>query len=245
VNQRRLWLTASGGALVAVLGVVGFVLRSAGDTGNPAGPDRITPVVASTSTPSGWNLHNGGHLNDGTVLAPQSAPDGAALPGRGQAAEVAGPGEYAGFRPALLILPSGRRAPVAPAGVRSDGTLAVPDDASKVGWWTGGALPGERYGGVVLAGHVDSQRYGIGVLAEMLRVKAGAVITVAGSRPGLQQKYRVTRVQQIPKARLAADTDAFAQDVSQRLVLITCGGPYNRETHHYRDNVVVIAQPVR
>jgi hypothetical protein len=29
-----------------------------------------------------------------------------------------------------------------------------------------------------------------------------------------------------------------------RLVLVTCGGPYNRTTGHYRDNIVVTAVPV-
>ena len=150
-----------------------------------------------------------------------------------------------GFTPAWLTLPSGQRSAISPAGVRPDGTLAVPDDPSKVGWWTGGALSGERYGGVVLAGHVDSQQYGKGVLAEMLHVRTGAVLTVAGAAPGTAQRYRVTKVQQIIKARLAADTDVFAQNVSQRLVLITCGGPFNRAAHHYRDNIVVIAEPIR
>lgn len=245
MTKRQLWLTASGGALVVVLGAVGFVLRSAGDTGGRTDPDAVAPVVASTSTPSGWNMHNGGHLSDNQVLPPQSAPDGASLPGPGKAATAAGPGDYVGFQPAFLILPSGHRSPISPSGVRSDGTLAVPDDPAKVGWWTGGALSGERYGGVVLAGHVDAQHYGRGVLAEMLNVQAGAVITVAGSQPGMQQKYRVTRIQRIPKARLAADTDVFAQNVTQRLVLITCGGPFDRQAHHYRDNIVVIAEPIR
>ena len=29
-----------------------------------------------------------------------------------------------------------------------------------------------------------------------------------------------------------------------RLVLVTCGGPFNRTTGHYRDNIVVTAVPV-
>ena len=36
----------------------------------------------------------------------------------------------------------------------------------------------------------------------------------------------------------------FARDGAARLTLITCGGPAGPETGHYRDNVVVTAQPV-
>ncbi len=246
MTRRQLWLTVCGCALVVVLGAVGFGLRSAGTTARANDQDRIAPVVASTSSASGWNLHGGGHLSDGSVLPPKSAPGGAAVPGGGVEAQVAGPGDYSGFQPAVLVLPSGHSSPITPADVRPDGTLAVPDDPGQVGWWTGGAQSGERYGGVVLAGHVDSRQYHKkGVLAEMAHVKTGAVITVKGSHPGVQQQYRVTRVQQILKARLAAETGAFAQDVSQRLVLITCGGPFDRKAHHYRDNIVVIAEPIR
>jgi hypothetical protein len=35
----------------------------------------------------------------------------------------------------------------------------------------------------------------------------------------------------------------FATDGAPRLTLITCGGPFNEATGHYRDNVVVTAVP--
>jgi hypothetical protein len=44
---------------------------------------------------------------------------------------------------------------------------------------------------------------------------------------------------------LAAGTDLFDQDVKHRLVMITCGGPFDRHTHRYRDNVVIVATPVK
>jgi hypothetical protein len=33
----------------------------------------------------------------------------------------------------------------------------------------------------------------------------------------------------------------FARDGAPRLTLITCGGPFDRATGHYRDNVVITA----
>jgi hypothetical protein len=35
----------------------------------------------------------------------------------------------------------------------------------------------------------------------------------------------------------------FARDGAVRLTLITCGGPFDQDTRHYRDNVVVTAVP--
>jgi hypothetical protein len=34
----------------------------------------------------------------------------------------------------------------------------------------------------------------------------------------------------------------FARDGAPRLTLITCGGPFDKATGHYRDNVVVTAK---
>jgi hypothetical protein len=36
----------------------------------------------------------------------------------------------------------------------------------------------------------------------------------------------------------------FARDGLLRLRLITCDGPFDAKTRHYRDNVVVTASPV-
>jgi hypothetical protein len=36
---------------------------------------------------------------------------------------------------------------------------------------------------------------------------------------------------------------AFARDGAPRLVLITCGGPFDAATGNYEDNVVVYATP--
>lgn len=146
------------------------------------------------------------------------------------------------FRPRQVVLPSGHGAPVLPVSVRSDGSLVVPDDPRKVGWWDGGALVGDPYGSVVIAGHVDSARYGVGVLAGLRATEVGQVLQVrAGTRV---MRYRIVSRTQVRQARLARDTDIFRRDVAPRLVVITCGGPFNAVTHRYRDNLVVVATPL-
>jgi sortase (surface protein transpeptidase) len=94
----------------------------------------------------------------------------------------------------------------------------------------------------VIAGHVDSRRFGIGVFAELWKVRPGAVVDVRNG--ALHARYKVVSRTEVPQARMTRDTGAFRQDVSHRLVLITCGGPFDRTRHRYRDNIVLIARPV-
>lgn len=170
---------------------------------------------------------------------PAGDPAAASAPVAPQARDAGGPPP---FVPARITLPSGRQAAVAAADTATDGSLLVPDDPSRVGWWTGGGRPGDPYGSVVLAGHVDSRAYGLGVFAELTRARRGDVVALGtGDR---WARYRVVSLRRVPKARLAADTDAFDQSGPARLVLITCGGAFDPATHRYADNVVVVAEPV-
>ena len=56
-------------------------------------------------------------------------------------------------------------------------------------------------------------------------------------------RYRVVGKQTIVKQRLPTER-LFARDGPPRLVLITCGGPFDAELRSYRDNLVVLAEPV-
>ena len=53
--------------------------------------------------------------------------------------------------------------------------------------------------------------------------------------------YRVVSVQTMPKAQIP--TEIWSQKARSRLVLVTCGGPFDHASGHYRDNVVVTAVP--
>ena len=247
------WLTVAAVGLAIGAVVAGGLVAAGtgpGDQGGPvsalapAGPVGANSANSANSPKSATGGTAAGEkaLRPGRVVSPSTVPDGSALPGGAPSARVAGPGEFTGFRPESLLLPSGRRAEVEPARVHADGALDIPADPARVGWWTGGAQAGEPFGSVVLAGHVDSAAYGLGALAELLHVRLGERITLGSGRH--RETYQVTTVREVPKARLAAGTDLFDQGVGHRLVLITCGGPFDRRTHGYRDNVVVIATPV-
>jgi hypothetical protein len=164
------------------------------------------------------------------------------VPGAVPSAHVAR-GTVAGspFRPAQLLLPGGGTAPVRNSGVHPDGSLVIPDDPAVVGWWNGGALAGDAFGSIVIAGHVDSARYGLGAMAQLRTLKVGQVVELRAGTKRL--RYRVSTRRSLPQAELAARTDAFRQDIPPRLVLITCGGAFDPVRHRYQDNLIIVAQP--
>jgi Sortase domain len=141
----------------------------------------------------------------------------------------------------LRIAAIGVNAPVVPVGVAADGTLGIPASPSVLGWWAGGGSPGQASGAIVLVGHVDSAAQGPGALFKLQQRRPGAAVTVAAG--GRAWRYVVRAVRAYAKARLPSAA-VFGQRVTPRLVIITCGGPFDAATGHYLDNVVVYAVPV-
>ena len=145
------------------------------------------------------------------------------------------------FIPEHLTLPGNAGAAVHPAAT-VDGLLRVPENVRHVGWWDGSARAGEAFGSTVIAGHVDSDTYGIGFFARLLRIKVGDTVTLRGDSHRL--KYRVTAIDEVPRKALATESRAFQQTGSHRLVLITCTGNFHRDRGGYDNNLVVIAKPL-
>ena len=131
-------------------------------------------------------------------------------------------------------------ADVVPVATLASGALQLPDDPAKVGWWVGGAAPGQSEGTIVLAGHIAGSGR-TGAMSVLLDVEAGRTVAIEDRRGGVHQ-YRIVSRSTAPKQNL--DPALFATDGPPRLVLITCGGTFDEETGHYTDNVVVIAEPV-
>jgi hypothetical protein len=154
---------------------------------------------------------------------------------------VAWPVSWAGPPVRLLIPGQHVDAPVVPVDVAPDGALGVPDDPGVVGWWGDGAGPGGSRGSVVLDGHVDTRDQGPGALFRLAELLPGdAVELVTGSRT---VRYTVAAVRTYAKGDLPADV--FDQAAAPRLVLISCGGPFDRARRSYRDNVVVYGVPAQ
>ncbi len=141
----------------------------------------------------------------------------------------------------VMVKRLGIRADVRAAGIDArQGALDVPKNINRVGWWKDGAAPGGA-GSVLLAGHVDSKKAGAGAFYALKNAKKGDRITVESS-DDKTRTYRVTGVKTVLKDELPQAL--FSRTGEQRLYLVTCGGPFNTRTGHYRDNVVVTAVPI-
>lgn len=133
-------------------------------------------------------------------------------------------------------------APVAAVGIDlAKGELRVPADIRRTGWWRDGAAPGDPAGAVLISGHVDSARAGAGVFFTLKNATSRDRVQVVTS-DGRTRTYRVTPVRRMLKERLP--TGIWSLKGRARLVLVTCGGPFDRSTGRYRDNIVVTAVPV-
>ncbi len=125
-------------------------------------------------------------------------------------------------------------------GLNADGTLEVPVDFERVGWFTGGNYPGDPSGPPgLLAGHVDDYT-GPAVFYELTKLVAGDEVHVVRA-DNTVAVFVVTTAQQFPKNAFPAD-QVYAPVPGSEIVLVTCTGQFNENTRSYLDNYVVRAQ---
>jgi sortase (surface protein transpeptidase) len=125
-------------------------------------------------------------------------------------------------------------------GLNADGTMEVPRDYGRAGWFTGGAMPGQD-GPAVISGHVDSKS-GPAVFYRLRELRPGDTIRVRRADGGWLA-FEVTGSARYAKAAFPTDA-VFGPVTGPVLRLITCGGAFDRSSGHYLDNVVVTARPV-
>ena len=141
----------------------------------------------------------------------------------------------------LRISTIGMVAPVVPVGVDATGAMVIPEQVSTLGWYQYGALPGATAGSMVIAGHVDSARQGLGALFRLRGVPIGARIELTGTS-GKIWDYRVIAREEFAKTTVPLRA-LFSHYGRPRLSLITCGGAFDAKAHSYEDNIVVTAVP--
>lgn len=211
--------------------------RRAGRPGNAVAVFLLALGIAFIVT--GIRIWSATPRDIGTIPPVTAAP---AVPVGPSAAGPAPSHTAAPFAPARVRVPRiGIDAPVVPVTVRPDGLLAVPADVRTVGWWSAGASAAAPSGTVVLTGHVDSARQGSGAFFGIRALEPGDRV-ILSSASGRTTAYTVAARRQYPKNALPAG-QVFGQDTPSRLVLVTCGGSFDRATRHYSDNVVVYALP--
>jgi hypothetical protein len=165
---------------------------------------------------------------------------------RSAVSEIGGPG-------ALLVIPALRvRAPIVATGA-VDGSMNIPADIHTVGWYDGidrsgartmsertASWPGQP-GVSLVAGHVDWAGEGPGALYYINQLVVGDPIEVVGSNRATT-RWRVSK-SPLTISKKALPSDLFVNTGPPKLVLVTCGGPFDAATGHYLDNVVVWATP--
>ncbi|WP_295101171.1 class F sortase [uncultured Microbacterium sp.] len=168
-------------------------------------------------------------------VPPTPARDVAVRPG-------ALPTPTASVAPVGLAIPSlAIDMPVTDVGVADTGQMELPVDPAIAGWYRYGADATSTSGRILIAAHVDAIDYPIGPLARLRDVPAGETILITAA-DGTSREYVVQSLTYYEKAALPTD-ELFQRGGPSALVLVTCGGPFDSQTGHYRDNVVAVAVP--
>ncbi|MEV4411840.1 class F sortase [Catellatospora sp. NPDC049609] len=143
--------------------------------------------------------------------------------------------------PVRLRIPAMRLdAGVQPVGIDPrTGDFAVPPSVDNVGWYRFGPGLEAAGGSIVIAGHVDSSSQGKGAFFGLRDLDEGDRVEVQDSARRVV-RFQVIAVEQFRKTKIPLER-YFARDGALRLSLITCGGPFDEATRHYRDNIVVTA----
>lgn len=149
-------------------------------------------------------------------------------------------------QPVALAIPAiGVQTSILHLGLTPQGSLEVPapgPDYNKAAWYRHSPTPGEL-GPSIINGHIDSAADGPSVFYKLgaLRVNDKVRITRADGKVAVFEVDEVRRFhkKQFPTWLVYGDTTNAA------LRLITCGGPFDRDSGSYLDNIIVLASLVK
>jgi sortase (surface protein transpeptidase) len=122
-------------------------------------------------------------------------------------------------------------------GRAADQSIEVPRHPGSAGWWAGGPRPGQ-VGPAVILGHVASKT-GPAVFFRLGELEAGDEVLIERT-DGTTAHFLVTRLERYHKSEFPSEL-VYYPTVEPELRLVTCGGPFDPSTGHYRDNLVVFA----
>jgi sortase (surface protein transpeptidase) len=117
----------------------------------------------------------------------------------------------------------------------ADNSIEVPRQPGMAGWWADGPRPGQP-GPAVVLGHVDS-RYGPAVFFRLDQLRAGDEVLVERADSSTV-RFVVTELHPYRKDQFPTEL-VYYPTLKPELRLVTCGGPVDPSTGHYRDNLVV------
>ncbi|MFC4036083.1 class F sortase [Streptomyces polygonati] len=187
---------------------------AAAGTRNPTPPPAAPPPDRADQAPTGTATASARPDAGPSLVLPASAPTSLSIPA-------------IGVRSGLLRL-----------GRNTDGSVQVPGQPLKAGWYRNSATPGQIGASVVL-GHVDSEQTGPAVFYRLGAMVAGEKVTVTRADRSTAT-FTVTAVREYPKDHFPTLDVYTTPSTTPQLRLITCGD-WNPSTHSYLDNTVVFA----
>jgi sortase (surface protein transpeptidase) len=140
--------------------------------------------------------------------------------------------------PVEVVIPAiGVRSTLVRLHLNPDGTLQVPTDVTRAGWYSDGPAPGDG-GTSVIVGHVDSVR-GPAIFYRLPALRIGDVILTRAA-DGAVTRFAVYKLARYGKTAFPAN-QVYTATGRAELRLITCTGVFDRATGHYLSNLVVYA----
>jgi Sortase domain len=229
-------LIAAGGS---VLGLAVAAQQHAPQPG-PAQAGSIGPVVVSSDGSAERAASQAcSSRRCGAVPAPPKTP------GSGSTA-VQGPAMARSLPLSIWIPAIGVNSRLLYVGLNPDGTIQVPplNDpplTNEAAWYKYSPTPGQL-GPSVIEGHVDSLNAGPSVFFRLGALRPGDLvyITLADRQVAV---FKVTGVRLYPKDQFPTST-VYGNTDYAALRLITCGGSFDEQSHHYDSNVVAFASLV-
>ena len=223
----------------------------------------VAAALAVVLGGAGWAVHTTAHPGHRTGGRSAATTAPAPPPQPAPAAVDAAPGRADVSAPVLLQIgvasshhPRGVTAQVQSHGLTADGWLFIPPSPLVVAWDSDDAAVTASRGTAIIAGHVNYVIDGQVVhgafadLAEYARGGIGrpVVITLAD---GTAVRFRIVAVRTYTKDQLAASpalrrevfdqSGRYGPEQVARLLLVSCGGPFDPHTGEYLDNVFVYA----
>lgn len=208
------------------------------EQGSRTSPVTICAAAALVLAMSLIGGHGTASDDSRTPTAPQAAEAAPAWP----AGRPAGK-HLQRSRPLRLLIPKiSVDAPFTDLTIGSQGQLQPPpaNDTNLVGWYTGGASPGEA-GTAIIAGHVDTTT-SAAVFANLGELEKGDVFRVLRA-DGRTASFDVDSVETFAKDHFPSK-GVYGDTPRAEVRLITCAGEYDRTARDYTDNLVVFAHLV-
>lgn len=130
-------------------------------------------------------------------------------------------------------------AAVEPVGNDESGTMLLPQETDKVGWYYQGYKPGEK-GNAVIGGHLDLVTGAPAIFYNLKMLAIGDTIKVVDAF-GVERTFKVVRVEQYIYDEIPIES-IFGKSDAAHLNLITCAGIFDQAMHNYSHRLVIFTE---